>query len=138
MTHSSRSAFNAAGYEPITTNSTYSGGVVRQHSKLSFSRVFEAGHAVGAFQPETVSKIFDRVMFDQDVATGNTCVLQNASYSSTGPASSFGIKNVLPPSPENECYVWDALNTCTEEQRTALADGTAIVKDFIQVNISSL
>lgn len=36
--------FRNAGYEDIHTNGSYSGGVVRQHGNLSFSRVFDAGH----------------------------------------------------------------------------------------------
>ncbi|KAF2126297.1 alpha/beta-hydrolase [Dothidotthia symphoricarpi CBS 119687] len=134
MSYSSAPSFRSAGYEPIHTNSTFNGGVVRQHNKISFSRVFDAGHAVGAYQPETVSKIFDRVMFDSDVATGNTSTAGNSSYSSTGPESSLGIKNVLPPSPKNECYLWDAFLTCVDDELLALANGTAVVKDFILVS----
>ncbi|ORX94028.1 Alpha/Beta hydrolase protein [Clohesyomyces aquaticus] len=134
MTYSSAPSFRAAGYESITTNSTYAGGVVRQHNKVSFSRVFEAGHAVGAFQPETVSKIFDRAMLNKDVATGSKCTAGNKSYSSTGPASSFGIKNVLPPMPENECYMWDTVFTCTPEEIQAFANGTAGFEDFVLVS----
>ena len=37
--------FNEAGYANIQTNATYDGGYVRQAGKLSFSRVFQAGHA---------------------------------------------------------------------------------------------
>jgi hypothetical protein len=139
MTHPSASNFRSAGYELISTkssnNETLSGGVVRQHNAISFSRVFNAGHAVGAYQPETVSRIFDRVMFDKDVATGSVATNGNASYgySSTGPESSFGIKNVLPTSPKNECYLWDVVVTCTEEEVSALRNGTAKVKDFILV-----
>ena len=108
---------------------------MRQHNKLSFSRVFDAGHAVGAFQPETVSEIFERVMFDKDVATGKIEVGENGNetYSSTGLQSSFGIKNVLPDSLRNECYVWDAVTTCTDEEREALKDGRAVVENFILV-----
>lgn len=131
MAYPSASSFRAAGYENISTTATSPGGVVRQHNKVSFSRIFDAGHAVGAFQPETVSSIFDRVMFDQDVATGNVDICSNRSYTSQGPASSFHIKNKLPPSPKNECYVWDATSTCTEEELLALKEGTAVVKDFI-------
>jgi hypothetical protein len=134
MSYPSAPNFRSAGYEDILTNSSYRGGVVRQHNKVSFSRVFEAGHAVGAFQPETVSQIFDRVMFDKDVATGDIDTLGDSSYSSTGPDSSFGIKNKLPPSPKNECYLWSAATTCTEEELMALANGTAVVKDFILVS----
>ncbi|KAF2827958.1 alpha/beta-hydrolase [Ophiobolus disseminans] len=126
--------FREAGYAHISTSANSSTGVVRQRNGLSFSRVFDAGHAVGAYQPETVSEIFERVMFDKDVATGKIDVKGNASYSSVGLESSFGIKNVLPESPKNECYVWDAVVTCTDDERKALADGSAVVEDFILVS----
>jgi hypothetical protein len=130
MSHPSSSNFRAAGYESISTNSSR-GGVVRQYNRIAFARVFDAGHNVGAFQPETVSNIFDRVMFDKDVATGNIDTFGNSSYSSTGPESSFEIKNVLPASLENECYLWDVVNTCTAEEREALANGTGVMKNFV-------
>lgn len=94
--------FNAAGYEKIVTNGTYDGGVVRQHGKFSFARVFESGHSVSSYQPETVYRIFQRSMFGQDVATGKDKV--GSQYSSKGPASSFGIKSKLPKSPSG-CVV---------------------------------
>ena len=37
-------AYREAGYEEIVVNSSYVGGVVKQHGGLSFSRVFQAGH----------------------------------------------------------------------------------------------
>jgi Serine carboxypeptidase len=98
----SQKQFNTAGYEKIVTNQTYDGGVVRQHGKFSFARVFEAGHAVSAYQPETVYRIFQRSMFGQDVATGKEKV--GLQYSSKGPSSSFNIKNRLPKSPSG-CMV---------------------------------
>lgn len=100
--HPGKKEFNAAGYEKIVTNSTYDGGVVRQHGKFSFARVFESGHSVSAYQPETVYRIFQRSMFGQDVATGKD--VAGKLYSSKGPASSFGIKNKLPKSPSG-CIV---------------------------------
>ena len=36
--------FKNAGYANVETNSSYVGGLVRQHGNLSFSRVFQAGH----------------------------------------------------------------------------------------------
>src|SRR4051812_34431279 len=133
MTHPSAADFRAAGYQYISTNGSFRGGVVRQDNKISFSRIFDAGHAVGAYQPETVSKIFDRVMLDKDVGTGSIDLNQNASYSSSGPVSSFGIKNELPSSPKNECYLWDAIITCTEEELLLLASGAAVMKDYMIV-----
>jgi hypothetical protein len=103
----------AAGYANLTKNNTYQGGFIRQHDKISFTRVFQAGHATGSLQPETVSKIFDRVMFDNDVATG---LGGREGYSSKGPSSSFGFKNVMSDSEVNQCYTWDSVLTCTTEQ----------------------
>jgi hypothetical protein len=142
MTYPSAPDFRSAGYELISTNATTtnnqtkSGGVVRQHNKVSFSRVFDAGHAADAYQPETVSRIFDRVMFDKDVATGSLDTSANYSkgYNSTGPQSSFGIKNILPVGSKNECYLWSATVTCKEEELAALSNGTAEVKDFVLVS----
>ena len=45
------SLFPAAGYAPIIVNTTYIGGVVRQYGNLSFSRIYDAGHSVPAYQP---------------------------------------------------------------------------------------
>lgn len=36
--------FRRSGYANITSSATYTGGVVRQYGRLSFSRVFDAGH----------------------------------------------------------------------------------------------
>ena len=102
---------------------------MRQHNKVSFTRVFDAGHATGAFQPETVSKIFDRVMFDKDVATGDELV--SSSYSTSGPMHVFGVKNVLKEVEGHECYVWDAVHTCDEDEQEELANGDGVVENFI-------
>lgn len=70
-------------------------------------------------------------MFDKDVATG---LVGREKHSSKGPSSSFGFKNVLPKSEVNQCYTWDPVLTCTTEQLEALANGTAVVKDYIVLN----
>lgn len=68
-------SFRSAGYAALQTNSSYQGGLVRQHDRVSFSRVFEAGHDVAAYQPETVLRIFERAILGRDVATGEVDVL---------------------------------------------------------------
>jgi hypothetical protein len=133
MTHPSAQEFRSAGYQSLSNSNTSLPGVVRQHNTLSFTRVFDAGHAVGAYQPETVSRIFERVMFDKDVATGSVEVGKNGSYSSVGLESSFGIKNVAPESLKNGCYLWDVVNTCTQEEVEALKSGNGTVRDYILV-----
>lgn len=123
-------SFRAAGYAKLDTNSSYIGGLVRQHGNVSFSRVFEAGHSVTAYQPETVYQIFQRSMFGMDVATGKIKV--DGHYSTIGPNSSWGTKNNVPKqSPQNECYTYLATETCTPEQLEALENGTAVVKNFV-------
>ncbi|KAK4541875.1 hypothetical protein LTR36_007239 [Oleoguttula mirabilis] len=124
-------AFREAGYQYVHTNDTYNGGVVRQHGLLSFTRVFEAGHDTAWFQPETVSQIFNRVMFDKDVATGQLSTQEPFSnYSTHGPSSSFHIKNTLPPIEPVACYLYYVASSCTVDQYEALVNGTAEIVDF--------
>ena len=126
--------FHAAGYTPILNANGSTAGVVRQYGNLSFSRVFDAGHEVPFYQPETAYNIFARTMAGKDVATGGLALTNCANYSTTGPASSFAIKNKLPPPPqEAACYLWDIRETCTPDKKALLADGTAIVEDFVVV-----
>ncbi|KAJ7347264.1 Alpha/Beta hydrolase protein [Mycena albidolilacea] len=129
----SSTGFGAAGYANISTNDTYVGGVVRQYGNLSFSRVFDAGHQVPYYQPETAYRIFQRAMFNTDVATGRIATGAAANYTTTGPSSSFDIKNAVPPPPLPLCYTWDVFETCTDAQKLLLDNGSAVVRDFIVV-----
>jgi hypothetical protein len=131
LNYSQGAAFQKAGYTPIHTSSSYSGGLVRQHGNLSFSRVFEAGHQVGYYQPETAYKIFMRSMTGKDVATGLRATSDD--YSTSGPASSFAVKNEVPSSPDPVCHTMAVFQSCTEQQIGWLRAGTAIVKDYVVV-----
>lgn len=123
--------FGGAGYAPLQTNETHQAGLVRQAGSVSFSRVFQAGHSVAAYQPETVLRIFERTVFGKDVATGKKGV---EGYVSAGAADVSGVKNEAPKTqPEPVCLVYSALSTCTENQLEALAAGTAVTKDFVVV-----
>ena len=64
--------------------------------------MFDAGHAISAYQPETVYRVFMRSMFDTDVATGRKQV--GDLYATKGPRDSLKCRNVLPKSPES-CMV---------------------------------
>jgi hypothetical protein len=130
----SAESFRAAGYAPITTNSSYQGGLVRQHGALSFSRIFQAGHGVGGYQPETMSKLFERTMFGHDVATGEVALAANADYASEGPATIYDVTNEVPELEENICFVAEAPITCTDEQLEALLGGTAVIEDWVVVD----
>jgi carboxypeptidase C (cathepsin A) len=126
------SNFKNAGYTQIHTNATYVGGMVRQYGNFSFSRVFEAGHEVPAYQPETAFQIFNRAMNNLDVATGNVSTLpsQTTVYSSQGMKDTWSIKNQVPPAPQPTCYVLN-FATCTDDQAQEVIDGTTPIKNYI-------
>ncbi|KAM5346204.1 hypothetical protein ACJ41O_009209 [Fusarium nematophilum] len=129
----SATQFASAGYEPITTNSSYEGGLVRQYGNLSFSRVFQAGHSAGGYQPETMSVIFERAMFGRDVATGEAALAEVKDYSSEGKDDVSDVENELPEPIENVCYLLQPVLTCTEEQLEALRNGTAEIEGGVVV-----
>jgi hypothetical protein len=76
------------------------------------------------YQPETTQKIFNRVMFNKDVSTGNVSSL---NYTSAGLASAWSYNKTA------QCYLWDVMETCTKEEETILRSGRAVVKDFVLV-----
>lgn len=125
--------FRAAGYASIVTNATYDGGFVRQHAGLSFSRVFQAGHSAAAYQPETVSKIFERTMFGRDVATGDIHLAQHREYATSGPSDVRGFRSIRPAPITNVCTVYSAPFVCTPKQLQSMADGSAVTVDWVVV-----
>lgn len=133
VNHAEAPAFRAAGYTPVRTNASYVGGQVRQHGNFSFTRVYEAGHEVPAYQPETAYEIFNRALFNRDIATGRIDTACNSSYSTQGPASTWQIKNKVPMSPEPQCYILSLESTCTSDQINSVVNNTAIIKDWIVV-----
>ena len=76
-------------------------GLVKQYGKLSFTRVMDAGHAVSAYAPETVYRIFQCAMFGSDAATGKT--LARPCYHTTGPTDSW--RNTMPRQLPETCMV---------------------------------
>ncbi|KAK6208507.1 carboxypeptidase s1 [Colletotrichum tabaci] len=125
--------FAAAGYEPLQTNCTYEGGQVRQYGNLSYIRVYQAGHAVPSYQPESAYRIFNRALFNRDIATGRVDTAADPTYGTQGPVDTFGIKSEVPPQYEDFCYVLDP-STCSREQVSALRAGTAVIKDYIMID----
>jgi hypothetical protein len=127
--------FAAAGYEDTKVNATYIGGLTKQHNSLSFTRIFEAGHAAGCFQPQTVLEIFERSsVWDRDVASGTRRVDKHGAYSTRGYSSAWSHFEVLPDVPPPICNIWEAAITCTDEQFSALEDGSAVVQDDLVVH----
>jgi uncharacterized membrane protein YgcG len=131
VNYTHKADFAAAGYANVSVNSSDVGGLVRQYGNFSFTRVFQAGHEVPAYQPQLAYEIFRRSLFNLDIATGQVDTAQNASYSTTGLADTFSVKNVPPKSDPPVCYSYYPVATCTDDQLEALIGGTAIFQDYI-------
>ncbi len=101
--YSSHQEMKCAGYEFIQSNQTYQGGAVKQFEKFSFSRIFQAGHSVEMYQPQTVEQVFARTLAGKDVATGNKDVC--GGYSTQGPQSSFYMTSETLPATPPTCMI---------------------------------
>ncbi|KAI9832790.1 MAG: hypothetical protein M1819_004010 [Sarea resinae] len=134
VNYSQSHKFRAAGYTPIHVNGTYIGGQVRQHGNLSFSRVYESGHEIPAYQPETAYRIFTRALFNKNIATGNISTATNGNYSTTGPSSTWQIKNTVPDSPAPTCYTLALDGACTDDQVESVINGTALIHDWVVID----
>jgi hypothetical protein len=134
--YANASSFAKAGYTDVVINDTYVGGQVRQYGNLSFTRVYEAGHEVPAYQPETAYKIFQRALFNLDIATGNTSTAKNPEYATKGPSDVYNITNKPVVDPGAQCYVLDP-DQCTAEQWETVMNGTALVKNWIVVDANT-
>ena len=132
--YSQKEAFHAAGYTNITTNSSYVGGLVRQHGNFSFSRVFQSGHEVPAYQPETAYQIFSRAIFGLDIATGTVATANNSDYSTTGLSDTWSVKNQDLGSPSPQCYILALTTTCNDDQILAVQNGTGLIHDYILID----
>ncbi|KAI1341701.1 carboxypeptidase S1-like protein B [Xylariaceae sp. FL0016] len=119
--------FSAAGYTDIVVNDTYVGGQVRQHGNLSFSRVYEAGHEIPSYQPETAYQMFMRALFNKDIATGTVDTAGNAEYATEGIMDTWSIKNEDPPDITKWCFLYDLESTCTLDQQNSIINGTATI-----------
>lgn len=145
VNYSQATEFHDAGYADISTNASYIGGQVRQHGNFSFSRVFQAGHEVPAYQPETAYQIFMRAMFGKDIATGKIDTTAASTpyndvdiYHTEGSPTTFEVKNVLPESPTQQCYILALEATCTIEQAIAIyneyGNETTLIHDYILID----
>lgn len=131
----SRAEFRAAGYEDVRVNNSYIGGQVRQHGNFSFTRVYQAGHLVPAYQPETAYVLFDRIIRGKSLATGKDIATSGAKiYSSTGSANStVGLKAPKPPKPT--CFVRD-VQTCTPDQLRMIGGNLGVIINGVLYNNS--
>ncbi|KAK8147573.1 hypothetical protein G3M48_001391 [Beauveria asiatica] len=133
VAHAQAAGFAAAGYAPMVSADKDNGGVVggltRQHGNFSFTRVFQAGHMIPAYQPVHAYEIFMRATFHKDIATGRHDVTDELA--TEGPGNTWHHRTKRYPAPEPRCYVLEP-GTCTEEQWAKVYAG-ALVKDYYLV-----
>ena len=116
--------FYTAGYADIVVNETYVGGAVRQYGNLSFSRIYNAGHLVPAYQPETAFTVFARIISGNDISLGGTVDL--ATYTSNGTANAT-FTSKAPPQLQPTCWVRDVQAKCSQPQIDQMKAGTGVV-----------
>lgn len=126
--------FYSAGYAEIVVNSSYIGGVVRQYGNLSFSRIYDAGHLIPAYQPETAFTVFTRIIMGTDLSTGEPADL--SSYSTTGPANAT-YQNTPPAQFPGKCWVRNIAGTCTATQKSMLKNGQGVIINGVLYNQAS-
>ncbi|OJD33746.1 carboxypeptidase s1 [Diplodia corticola] len=92
-----RDGFHAAGYTNLMVDGK-AYGETRQYGKLSFTRVWDAGHEVPYFQPAAAFQMFNRTSLGFDIATGELQVAPNGSYATNGTGKTTHTTS-LPPLP---------------------------------------
>ncbi|KAL0941879.1 carboxypeptidase S1 (serine carboxypeptidase) [Colletotrichum truncatum] len=126
--------FSSAGYAPIIVNDSYIGGAVRQFGNLSFSRIYQAGHSVPAYQPETAFQVFARVILGTSISTGDQVNL--AVYNTSGDARATHTDK-LPDSPEPTCWLRAMQTSCSNDQVKMLQQGNGVVINGVLYSASS-
>lgn len=123
--------FYQAGYAQIVTNDSYVGGVVRQYGNLSFSRIYDAGHLIPAYQPETMFTVFTRIILGTEISTGESVNL--TTYISNGTANATHT-NKIPDQHTDVCYIRNIGDTCTADQRVAIEAGKGAIINGVFYN----
>ncbi|KAK3682600.1 Alpha/Beta hydrolase protein [Podospora appendiculata] len=117
--------FPNSGYAPIIVNDSYIGGVVRQFGNLSFSRIYQAGHFVPAYQPETAFQVFARIIMGTSVSTGASVNL--TSFNTTGPLNATS-SLALPTSPTaGPCFVRVMYSACPADAIQSILDSEGVI-----------
>ncbi|EKG13315.1 Peptidase S10 serine carboxypeptidase [Macrophomina phaseolina MS6] len=120
------SAFQAAGYADLIVNSSYIGGAVRQFSNLSFTRVYDSGHAVPAYQPETAFTLFTRIIEGTDLGTGELIEDVNTFYTN-GPQNASHTNDKSSTSASPTCWIRKIDDSCSSDQIDDIKAGKGVV-----------
>lgn len=124
--------FAKAGYATLRTADGES-GMTRQFGNFSFTRVYQAGHQLPAYQPAAAYDIFMRAIFNRDIATGQVPVTDELA--TKGPKDTWHYKNDLPVAPTPKCCVLKP-DTCLPDIWAEVEAGRALIKDWYVVEDS--
>ena len=116
--------FYSAGYADIVVNNSYIGGVVRQYGNFSFSRIYDSGHLIPAYQPETAFTVFTRIIMGTDISTGESVDL--SSYATNGPANAT-YQNTPPSQFAPKCWIRNIESTCTDQQKNMIETNQGVI-----------
>ncbi len=95
------------------------------------------GHEVPSYQGEASYRIFQRALSNLDIATGTINTAENRSYATDGTPDTWHIKNDLPSPFLDFCYLYNVGALCTEEQVSAVQNGSAEIRSWIIVDKNS-
>lgn len=126
--------FYSAGYAAIVVNNSYVGGVVRQYGNLSFSRIYDAGHLIPAYQPETAFTVFTRIIMGSDISLGEPADL--STYKSNGTANATQTAKA-PDQLSPTCWVRNIDSSCNANQRVMLQQGHGVIINGVFYSDSS-
>ncbi|EFR01939.1 carboxypeptidase S1 [Nannizzia gypsea CBS 118893] len=125
--------FRSAGYADVfTDDSGVPKAQVRQYGRFSFTRVYQAGHMMLAYQPQVGYEIFRRAMSNMDIATG-TVTDDIEFYSTQGETNSTHAEPPLPTVPPT-CNFWGMAMSCATNQIEAIQKGEARIVNNIIVS----
>jgi hypothetical protein len=120
------------GYADIIVNSSYVGGQVLQAGNFTFSRIFDAGHTVPSYQPETAFTVFTRIIEGTDIGMGKEVDL--ATFSSQGPSRSvhpLGKQRKVPEQEPHTCWIRNIEYTCSVKERAQINRGEGVIRNGI-------
>jgi len=121
-----------AGYVALLTDHDEMKGMTRQLGRFSFSRVFQAGHEVPAYQPQISYEVFMRAVTGRDIATGGVQV--DEDYVTVGVEDTRPWRERAPEMPEERCNVLKR-GSCNDTVWEAFMNGMAVVGDWWVIGV---
>lgn len=129
--------FAKSRYDIFFTSDGFT-GLTRQVGNYSFTRVFQAGHEIPAYQPVSMYEAFLRATFNYDMSSGYIPLDEFPDYfTPVAPEpgrDSRSMPQVAPEQPEPRCYVLHP-DSCTPEVWDKVLKGLVKVENYFVTEI---